>query len=890
VSSPIIEEPSQQLSVESAASVPILMELPKAVSKTDDTRHKSLISSPSSKKKLLETLSHDKERSGDAPQKQQQGSLHMEKIKIDYEAKLKALKLKEAELDKRLSEIDSMIEKRVREAVLTDRVATIANIHAQSLSDGGQSFTPFPDSGSLIDTKGIKLLTRQLSNVGSSTGSPQPFRGVNGIDVRLANFQDSISDGAMPADENENDDMVRASEELRLGSASDFDNGTGKEGRKMGKVQQIHADIHDAELLAKPISKFPLRVKGKNILPTRRKILQPSIADSTESESYEGSNEAVILDPPLYFSKQYGTGKRYANSADSTTKPVSMIKIVAPLTPFMVSVGTSTDDQLPPIESSSSKFTVGDEVITGGSPKSSRNPFDRINSETLLSSHVNVVIPAAVTAPNNSNNSLASLSGDGVINVRDAGSNSSAARRNRKIQSRQQPQSPNSDLRTNSVFSELNDNLSARQNDIDMLPIVSNQADILITRTYRHIPPGKTLSEAISDSDNPLEVLYHQFAHILPPMFRTRLLNACIVEGRMTTHIPSSSAIHQTLNALLENIAVVSDNYENIIDMVESCEKTVAGLVAMIIASPTPLKFETVYPYLVNLHRMFGDLEGKKLPMDLALHEFRSIFDRLNAEGPKVIKNLMKESNEFSDCYKRFFSCQGKAVEVNQRLQACKGRCLKYNLLQPELFSRPVAETNQAQKSNQSSAQITNYFPSEMFNNNGSEQLEKLQNENKQLKEMVEALESDLQTAENEIVETQQELFDALQEKDRTPGALIFFALLHDPTYVESLQQLVLQIGQLKRFAIGVDHVDFVTIKKRIQVCTSITPTIDKLVDRYFTLYKKWSNQRLKFFSQRNLTGGSADANNCCALCQQPLAVNTTKVLAPITKPLSTKK
>ena len=49
------------------------------------------------------------------------------------------------------------------------------------------------------------------------------------------------------------------------------------------------------------------------------------------------------------------------------------------------------------------------------------------------------------------------------------------------------------------------------------------------------------------------------------------------------------------------------------------------------------------------------------------------------------------------------------------------------------------------------------------------------------------------------------------------------------------------------RFAIGVDHVDYVTIKKRIQVCTTITPTLDKLIDRYFTLYKKWSNQRFVY-------------------------------------------
>ena len=63
---------------------------------------------------------------------------------------------------------------------------------------------------------------------------------------------------------------------------------------------------------------------------------------------------------------------------------------------------------------------------------------------------------------------------------------------------------------------------------------------------------------------------------------------------------------------------------------------------------------------------MFGELEAKKIPLDLVLHEFRSIFDRLNAEGPAVIKNLMKESVEFTSCYNQFFSCQGKAVRKEE--------------------------------------------------------------------------------------------------------------------------------------------------------------------------------------------------------------------------------
>jgi hypothetical protein len=69
---------------------------------------------------------------------------------------------------------------------------------------------------------------------------------------------------------------------------------------------------------------------------------------------------------------------------------------------------------------------------------------------------------------------------------------------------------------------------------------------------------------------------------------------------------------------------------------------------------------------------MFGELEGKKIPLDLVLYEFRSIFDHLNAEGPNVIKNVMKESVEFATCYNRFFACQGKAVrKFNMYIYMC---------------------------------------------------------------------------------------------------------------------------------------------------------------------------------------------------------------------------
>jgi hypothetical protein len=48
--------------------------------------------------------------------------LHLEKLKLDYEAKLKTVKGKELELDKKLTEMDAVIERKVREALLVGRI------------------------------------------------------------------------------------------------------------------------------------------------------------------------------------------------------------------------------------------------------------------------------------------------------------------------------------------------------------------------------------------------------------------------------------------------------------------------------------------------------------------------------------------------------------------------------------------------------------------------------------------------------------------------------------------------------------------------------------------------------------------------------------------------
>ena len=145
------------------------------------------------------------------------------------------------------------------------------------------------------------------------------------------------------------------------------------------------------------------------------------------------------------------------------------------------------------------------------------------------------------------------------------------------------------------------------------------------------------------------------------------------------------------------------------------------------------------------------------------------------------------------------------------------------------------------------------------------------------LEETVRRLEQELQEARDEAEDMNVEVFRVMQESDRTPGALLFFAALHDPVVVSVLQQLVLQLTLLKGFSDGSAHVDFPEVRKRLQVCLSCVPSVDRLVQRYSGLHKKWTQNRLGVFTNRGLSGGSSDATNLCPLCNNDPAVFSPK-------------
>lgn len=203
-------------------------------------------------------------------------------------------------------------------------------------------------------------------------------------------------------------------------------------------------------------------------------------------------------------------------------------------------------------------------------------------------------------------------------------------------------------------------------------------------------------------------------------------------------------------------------------------------------------------------------------------------------------------------------------VEIQHRLEATKDRCIRYRLADPAIW-RNLA-------SNAQGVGGTAFSVHPQGAESGSVSL----NDALALEDEVQRLTMELNAAQEEAEEMNLEVLRVMQEGDRTPGALQFFAALHDPVTISVIQQLVLQLGSLKGFTDGSAHIDFPEVRKRLQVCISCIPSIDRFVQRYSQLHKKWTMSRLGVFTSKGLTGGSGDAANLCPLCS-----NDSRVFAP---------
>ena len=162
---------------------------------------------------------------------------------------------------------------------------------------------------------------------------------------------------------------------------------------------------------------------------------------------------------------------------------------------------------------------------------------------------------------------------------------------------------------------------------------------------------------------------------------------------------------------------------------------------------------------LKELFHYFGEIESLKLWVDVQLAEFRNVFERVDALGILNLPSLIDTSTPAYQAYQAANVIFLAQAVLMRRLpfQSLKLRCEKYDI---------AAGHDPAMLAGRTSV------------GDGEVDVEEFLN----LKDEVEQLRSLLREAEEETEELNVEVFRVMQEKDRTPGALMFFTSCKIPS------------------------------------------------------------------------------------------------------------
>lgn len=127
------------------------------------------------------------------------------------------------------------------------------------------------------------------------------------------------------------------------------------------------------------------------------------------------------------------------------------------------------------------------------------------------------------------------------------------------------------------------------------LPIYSsNNEGNFITRSYHQTADGSSASSssiinALYKTDNPIYVIYQHYHPYLSDVEQARLLNACVIENRITQFIPTSNTIHAFISTLLEKIVYITGRCNKMLQILDSSEEIMQVFIKRIKSDPTAL-------------------------------------------------------------------------------------------------------------------------------------------------------------------------------------------------------------------------------------------------------------------------------------------------------------
>lgn len=349
---------------------------------------------------------------------------------------------------------------------------------------------------------------------------------------------------------------------------------------------------------------------------------------------------------------------------------------------------------------------------------------------------------------------------------------------------------------------------------------------------------------------NPLLQLYLLFYKDLDVQCRHHLLAAASgvsmdasryaskegVEGHKGSpySIPTLQGMSDMFEVVAEEVSKLEYTSYYAMQALLQTEQTINDLI--LIATSREELTDSFYFHLRESSKKLGEVKIAEAWVSMLLHDSRAIFTRTRALGidPVLI------GPQFSIAYQSFLSCQGSTLALKKKLTEVHALLQKY-LAVPIIHAEtmPVSTVD----------------------------TERLEQHCEMLRERCEELEEGINDIKDENEELRSELQIMDSQLDRTPGALLFYSVLHNPKLPEIVANHIQVLLGVKSTIEGNAHFDFIALKRRLEMCLHGLPAMQQFFKKYNSLHKKWAASRAKMFLDRRQIGGDADNHYVCPIC-----------------------
>eukprot|EP01041_Mallomonas_annulata_P001248 gene1248-2420_t len=350
---------------------------------------------------------------------------------------------------------------------------------------------------------------------------------------------------------------------------------------------------------------------------------------------------------------------------------------------------------------------------------------------------------------------------------------------------------------------------------------------------------------------NPIMFLYEAYGNSLSDVAKARLLASASAELDLT----SPTSITKQFIHVNNHIEAMKNRITSLSKYIRKQEEL---SVSLLILAGTFYNIDNAF--LGTVERLFSELGGISVSISF-MHamqaEYRSIFESVSASEQGMFQRLYDTCLPLRSSYEGLLDCQGRLLDLKKVFAEFQKKCrsgfahFKYD---PSTASatadRSTFDTNTI-TDNDDRVHDSSHFRKELAAAQATTRGLRLQ----------------LAQAVIEADNAQFDLLQAVDERDCTPAALLFFAALHDHRFIPSLEQLHSHLGGLKPFVEGVDHMDFPVLRNKLSECLGFLPSVHQYLAKYTTMLHRWKKERNQLYIERARSGLRCDIAMTCPMC-----------------------